>query len=65
MADVDIDPFGGGGEHDRTESRTDKTTGEDISLIPGKKEYQLWNQNMNEKHHSEGKFIQVYFTKNT
>ena len=30
MADVDIDPFG---EHDRTESRTDKT-GENICFTP-------------------------------
>ena len=32
MADVDISPFG---EHDRTESRTDKPTDEHIPLIPG------------------------------
>ena len=33
MADTDIDPFGGGGEHDRTESRINET-GENISLPP-------------------------------
>ena len=42
MAEVDIDPFGGGGEHDRTESRTDETMGEDIPLIPGKEGVPTW-----------------------
>ena len=32
MADIDFDPFG---EHDRTESRSDKPTDEHILLIPG------------------------------
>ena len=31
MADVDIDPFG---EHDKTESRPDEPTGENIHLTP-------------------------------
>ena len=33
MADIDIDPFGDGEEHDRTESRTDET-GENIPIPP-------------------------------
>ena len=42
MADIDIYPFGGDGEHDRTESRTDKTMGEDIPLITGKEGVPTW-----------------------
>ena len=46
MADIDINPFG---EH---ESRPDEPMGENIPpVIQG--EYQLGNQNVNKKHHSE------------
>ena len=63
MVDIDIDPFGGaerpasrGGEHDRTESRTDET-GENIPIPPVGD--QLGNQNVNKKHHSEEKVIEL------
>ena len=50
MADIDIDPFG---EHGRTE----EPMGEDIPLpsVPPVNPVggSTWNQNVNQKHHSE------------
>ena len=34
MADIDIDPFEVGGEHDKTKSRPEGSTGENIPLTP-------------------------------